>query len=76
MASLYGKLLGGRGQTTRTGTKASGIQSQVQTYKSAVRVELEHDDMCRIIIKSPDTGRSVTVWEGNAAEVVERGTLD
>lgn len=76
MAALYGTLQGNRGVASRTGSKSSGMQAQVQTYKSAVRVELEADDRVLIKITHPKTGRAVLVWEGNAADALERGALE
>ncbi len=76
MAALYGKLRGRAGEVTRTRTKSSEIMSQVQTCKCAVRVHLTHDDKAVVLIADPSTGRTVLVWQGNAADVLERGTLD
>lgn len=70
VAALYGTLRGGRSERTATGTKASGITSQVQTYSSAVRVHLTHDDNVTIVAKHPTTGRSVNIFEGNLVDLL------
>jgi hypothetical protein len=65
MASLYGKLRGNRGETTRLGSKDSGIHAQLQTWGGAVRVRLEHDGECVVEVGHPTAGRWRTVWDGN-----------
>ena len=69
MAALYGTLRGNGAEVTRTGTKASDIVAQVQTFKGGVRVRLAHDGAAVVDVVNPRTGEHVTVWEGNADEV-------
>lgn len=44
MAHFFGKLIGGRGETTRLGTKASGLQATAQGWDIGARVEVNHVD--------------------------------
>ncbi len=44
MSAFYGKLHGNRGQTTRCGSKSSGITAQLRSWKRVVDCHLGVDD--------------------------------
>jgi len=44
MSHFYGTLQGSKGQTTRQGTKKSGIESRTASWQGAVRVSAFHDE--------------------------------
>jgi hypothetical protein len=68
VAALYGRLQGNRGEATRTGSKASGIRTIAETWKSKVTVELEHDGSCVVYAASKFGSGQVKLWEGNSDE--------
>lgn len=68
MAALYGSLSNGRSESTKTGTKNSGIQAQLQTWEGAVRVRLEHDGHCVVETGDPRKGRWQVAWIGDVGD--------
>lgn len=44
MSEFYGRLQGGRGEVTRTGSKSSGIEAQAESWSSVVRVRMHSDE--------------------------------
>lgn len=44
MAQFYGSMKGNRGQTTRMGSKASGMTAHIRGWDIGVRVDLSHRD--------------------------------
>jgi hypothetical protein len=44
MAHFYGWLKGSRGETTRCGTRSSGIWAKVQSWKTRAQVEIHDND--------------------------------
>lgn len=44
MAHFYGWLKGSRGETTRCGTKSSGIWAKVQSWKTRASVQIDDND--------------------------------
>ena len=44
MSHFYGVLKGGRGESTRTGTKSSGLKVTAASWRGAVSVYMWHDD--------------------------------
>ena len=42
MSHFYGSMQGGRGETTRTGTKNSGLSAHVRGWDFGVKVEINH----------------------------------
>lgn len=55
MAALRGTLQGNRGETSRLGSKASGITARLNTWNGAITVDLEADGSFRVFV-SPDNG--------------------
>lgn len=43
MSHFYGTLQGSRGEATRCGTKSSGLEAWLASYKGAVRVKVYAD---------------------------------
>lgn len=71
MAALYGTLRGNGAEVTRTGTKASDIVAQVQTFKGGIRVRLAHDGAAVVEVVNIRRGTTTTVWQGNAETVAQ-----
>lgn len=44
MSHFYGKLQGGRGEATRTGTKSSGVTTHAAGWGGAIRVDVSERD--------------------------------
>jgi len=44
MAHFYGSMQGGRGETTRTGTKNSGLSAHIRGWNVGVLVDVKHVD--------------------------------
>ena len=44
MAHFYGTLQGGRGRSTRTGYKTTGLHTVAASWQGAVSVDLSHKD--------------------------------
>ena len=44
MSHFYGKMKGGRGESTRTGTKTSGMETYAAGWGGAVRVVVFYDE--------------------------------
>jgi hypothetical protein len=44
VAHFYGTVQGARGEASRLGNKASGLQAIAASYSGAVEVELQHRD--------------------------------
>lgn len=42
MAHFYGSMTGARGETTRTGTKSSGISAHVRSYSHGIRADMNY----------------------------------
>lgn len=64
MAALYGRLQGNRGEATRTGSKDSGITSQLETWEGSVRTELSADGEFRVYMGDKHFPHTLVV-EGN-----------
>ena len=64
MAALFGRLKGNRGEVTRLGSKASGIDSTLQTWEGKVTTRLEADGSFCVIIGQLN-GRGYVVAQGN-----------
>lgn len=71
MSHFYGNLKGCRGETTRCGTKGSGIRSHVRGWNVGCRVDCfvdEHGEDCvRVYITGGSNGRLedkfIGVWQ-------------
>jgi hypothetical protein len=70
MAAVYGRVQGNRSEATRGGSKASGIRTVAETWKSIVNVSLLHDGECRVYATDKHGNNSVTLWEGNTDSLV------
>lgn len=57
MAHFYGSMQGGRGETTRTGTKYSGMNAHVRGWNLGIKIELSHENG-RDIVSVYQTGGS------------------
>jgi hypothetical protein len=64
MAALYGRMNGSRGEVTRCGTKASGIQAKLETWEGSVRVTLDADGTFEVWMGDKSSPR-VLVAQGN-----------
>lgn len=76
MAHFYGNMQGGRGETTRTGTKSSGITAHVRTWSAGVDVSMNHcedeTDSADIVITHGSNGPSARNFlHLTAADIVE-----
>lgn len=74
MAHFYGRMQGARGETTRTGTKASGVSCHVSGWGVGGRAEMFHaatsGDVAELAATSGSNGRynQITVAEVRAGE--------
>lgn len=72
MAHFYGTLKGGRGKSTRCGTKSSGMEAVAATWGGAVRVTIDHRE----------DGKDIAIvelikWKGAGVNaVLFRGPVD
>lgn len=64
MAALYGRLQGNRGQTTRMGSKNSGIWSRLETWEGSIRTELQADGSFEVWIGDKSDPRNM-IASGN-----------
>lgn len=70
MSHLYGKVQGGRGEVTRTGTKKSGLTTTAASWEGSVQVsvnfnETEGCDWCRVVLAPwQGQGNHVLLYEG------------
>jgi hypothetical protein len=64
MAALYGRLQGGRGEATRTGTKSSGIHATLETWEGKIYVDLEADGSFTVALGPKGYGSAI-VATGN-----------
>ena len=80
MAHFYGVLRAGRSETTRTGTKGSGLEAVTASWGGSIRVGLYHDentgvDMARVTMEPwKGRGESRVLYEGpvgGASEAVK-----
>ena len=73
MAHFYGVLQGGRGETTRTGHKTTGISSVVKTWRRGISVWLYNDnngeDRYRIEAVVIGGSRTVVLAEGKLEDI-------
>lgn len=64
MSHFYGTLEGNRGEATRCGTKASGIETYAASWSGAVRVHVYYDED-----RKEDWARvSLVRWRGSGSE--------
>jgi hypothetical protein len=64
MAYFYGKLQGSRGETTRCGTKSSGMETVVASWQGSVVVRLHRDesrdqDIATVRLNSWEGGKGI-----------------
>lgn len=64
MSHFYGVLQGNRGQTTRCGSKLSGIHTTAASWSGAIDVDVYYDDEkgkdVYIVVQRPWKGRGVS----------------
>ena len=59
MAQFYAEIQGNRGQTSRTGTKASGLSGHIRGWDLGARIEMEHTngrDVCTVYLTGGSNG--------------------
>jgi hypothetical protein len=64
MAHFYGAIQGGRGRTTRAGTKNSGLEAMVRGWKNGGDVEIRHEN-----------GKDVVYFYATRGSAVSGGSL-
>ena len=70
MSEFYGVLQGNRGETTRGGSKKSGIQAALNSWQNRVRVNLYHPrddekkDFVGLRVERYTTGETLASWVG------------
>ena len=60
MAQFYASIQGNRGEVTRAGSKASGLQGHIRGWNIGVRVDVLHidgQDVCRVYKTPGSLGR-------------------
>lgn len=75
MAAFYGQVKGNRGKASRTGSKASGIQSSVQSDKGSVQVWLYERDgevRCGLSVSDESSFYGTTIYNGTIDELRAR----
>ena len=72
MSALYGSLQGCRGETTRTGSKNSGIRASVQSWNGSLVSYMDLDENEKPVITLKTSERS----SGYGEEVIFRGSLE
>lgn len=63
MSHFYGVLNGSRGETTRAGTKRSGLSVTAASWRGAIRVELfldQNGDDCFRVLQTPWHGEGIS----------------
>ena len=79
MSHFYGSMQGGRGETTRTGTKNSGITAHARTYTAGVDVMAMHtsegDDVFDVTITGGSNGPTGPTFLRLTSETL-RGILE
>jgi len=76
MSRYYADIQGNRGQATRMGTAASGMQGHIRSWNLGCQVfckpdneNAENDSMIvQITSGSTGSGPSITVWDGTRAD--------
>src|SRR5678809_647791 len=78
MASFFGRLRGSRGETTRLGSKESGIHAVTQSWEGSVAVDMYlHDGevWCCIRVEEGSTGQpSIVVYAGSLAHLLNENS--
>jgi hypothetical protein len=81
MAHFYGDLQGSRGEATRCGTKASGIDAHIRGWHTGVSVRLAHVDGVDVVrvyrtSGSSGAGSDTLIAEWRAAESIDYPALE
>ena len=73
MSHFYGTLQGSRGETTRCGTKKSGLVTYAASWSGAIRTHVWHDHQ----IKRDRYEVWESPWKGiGNSRLIERGTIN
>lgn len=65
MAALIGYLQGNRGETSRCGSKESGIRAQLETWHGRIVVSLDANGDFSVAIASKRGGNTTQIAHGN-----------
>ena len=67
MAALYGRMTGNRGEVTRMGSKASGIESTLETWQGQVKTVLEANGDFAVYV-GPKRSSGTVIVRGNVGD--------